>query len=584
MKILESYTRLAKSLFVEEDVKDKKIKFKDKDGNDKEATVGGILKKGEKHPAYDDAKAMMDKGKDGEKEEPSGKLGAGDFERDSDDSEPEDKPFGGDTGKDADYGGGDFTKSADYDMWSDDEPKGDDKPSGEPSNPSGKKERDHEPEEGPTLENHEKYYVHENENSKIIGTLHKPQKPNYDDYDDENKYKKDLEIYKKENAKFMDFYEETVKKEVEAFLNKHGAENVVFMPEGGDEGDNYKEGSEQHMVADHVKGQGGTVDTFDGPEMSQWVNQEGSKDENGDDLFDRLSKNSKPPKTRSQSAAGIYAFMVGQGDDGGDAMEYMDKRSGVDQKEAEQYLKDNGYVGSIPPKNKSEKRHLYLLAFPGDASEKEKKKYNIKEPNGVSEVEEIHNKARQNNMIKKKEHYENSDPPKKVLVVPGASHAFEMRDEFLEKKKEERFSIEAAKKGFKAQSIPKSPESWFGDDESGLKTYGHEGAPESISDVQDLISLATPTGKWFNKTMDGVESGRIKKMSQSVLDSIKKVAANPKVHSSGPEGEAMIIKYFEDKIESGDIEIVKGEPKAEPKKKRKAIGTTRSIGYRGSNY
>jgi len=35
--------------------------------------------------------------------------------------EPEDKPFGGDTGKDADYGGGDFTKSADYDMWSDDD-------------------------------------------------------------------------------------------------------------------------------------------------------------------------------------------------------------------------------------------------------------------------------------------------------------------------------------------------------------------------------------------------------------------------------------------------------------------------------
>ena len=37
--------------------------------------------------------------------------------------EPEDKPHGGDTGKDADYGGGDFTKSADYDMWSDDEPE-----------------------------------------------------------------------------------------------------------------------------------------------------------------------------------------------------------------------------------------------------------------------------------------------------------------------------------------------------------------------------------------------------------------------------------------------------------------------------
>jgi len=31
--------------------------------------------------------------------------------------------FGGDTGKDADYGGGDFTKSADYDMWSYEDPE-----------------------------------------------------------------------------------------------------------------------------------------------------------------------------------------------------------------------------------------------------------------------------------------------------------------------------------------------------------------------------------------------------------------------------------------------------------------------------
>ena len=131
---------------------------------------------------------------------------------------------------------------------------------------------------------------------------------------------------------------------------------------------------------------------------------------------------------------------------------------------------------------------------------------------------------------------------------------------------------------------PKSPEEWFGDDEQGLDLYGHEGTPESISDVQDLISLANPTGKWLDKAIDGAESGRIKRMPQSVLDSIKKAAANPKVHKTGPEGEAMIIKYFEDKIASGDIEIVKSKPKAEPKKKRKAFGTTRSVGYRGSNY
>jgi hypothetical protein len=77
----------------EADVMDKTIKYKDKDGNEKEATVGGILKKGEDHPAYDDAKQMADKG--GEEEPKSKGLGKGDFERD----------FGGDTGTDADAQG-----------------------------------------------------------------------------------------------------------------------------------------------------------------------------------------------------------------------------------------------------------------------------------------------------------------------------------------------------------------------------------------------------------------------------------------------------------------------------------------------
>jgi len=47
----------------EEDVMDKTIKYKDKEGNEKEATIGGILKKGEDHPAHKKAKQMVDKGK-----------------------------------------------------------------------------------------------------------------------------------------------------------------------------------------------------------------------------------------------------------------------------------------------------------------------------------------------------------------------------------------------------------------------------------------------------------------------------------------------------------------------------------------
>ncbi len=72
---------------IDKDLMDKQIVYRDKDtGEDKTISVRGALKQGEDHPAYDDAKKMVDKEKGGnDKEEPSGKLGAGDFERDSDD-------------------------------------------------------------------------------------------------------------------------------------------------------------------------------------------------------------------------------------------------------------------------------------------------------------------------------------------------------------------------------------------------------------------------------------------------------------------------------------------------------------------
>ena len=38
---------------------DKKIKYKDKEGDEKEATVGGVLKQGEEHPAYKKAVAKL---------------------------------------------------------------------------------------------------------------------------------------------------------------------------------------------------------------------------------------------------------------------------------------------------------------------------------------------------------------------------------------------------------------------------------------------------------------------------------------------------------------------------------------------
>ena len=91
------------SIVSEEDVMDKKIKYKDAEGNEKEGTVGGILKKGEDHPAHKQAQQMVDKDKGTKKPTKTTKIKADPFAKDKDDTEvdvggpahpnvPKDKP------------------------------------------------------------------------------------------------------------------------------------------------------------------------------------------------------------------------------------------------------------------------------------------------------------------------------------------------------------------------------------------------------------------------------------------------------------------------------------------------------------
>ena len=105
MKILESYSAIAKSLLLEDD-DDRYVhigygKYKEKDSR-----TGEPLPNSPVYIKTDAGKYIMpdDDEKGGEEEPKGGGMGSGDFERDFDDSEPEDKPFGGDTGRDADYG------------------------------------------------------------------------------------------------------------------------------------------------------------------------------------------------------------------------------------------------------------------------------------------------------------------------------------------------------------------------------------------------------------------------------------------------------------------------------------------------
>ena len=102
----------------------KTVTFKDKDNYEKAKKSGD----------YEDIEGSED---GGEKEEPAGKLGGGDFERDFEDDPDDidnldtaldDVPTRGDPDDSWDDeegrakpSGGDFTKSADYDMWSDDD-------------------------------------------------------------------------------------------------------------------------------------------------------------------------------------------------------------------------------------------------------------------------------------------------------------------------------------------------------------------------------------------------------------------------------------------------------------------------------
>ena len=132
MKILESYKKIAKSMLTEH-AWDRKFgeplptlddvmreasqddddyvsigwgKYKEKDSVD-DPTAPTFKKddSGAFVPAKGADKEKPSKEPKGDKEEPKGKgFSPDDFERDFDDSESEDKPFGGDTGVDADFG------------------------------------------------------------------------------------------------------------------------------------------------------------------------------------------------------------------------------------------------------------------------------------------------------------------------------------------------------------------------------------------------------------------------------------------------------------------------------------------------
>ncbi len=294
-----------------------------------------------------------------------------------------------------------------------------------PQNPSGKKERGdkrksdysnapHEsepgmgdPEKGYDVNAWNEHYVSRDENgSATIGTAH-VSSVNSEDYP-EGENDKDYLADKKASDTSRKFVEDNVIPAVEEIIEEHGAENVVFLGEGGQgDGHNYWPGTEQEMVGQHVADSGGTVDTWDGEYSNHW--------EDDAPIYDDISKKmgndpkTGKPYTKSQIKGATYANMVGQGDDPEESMEYLDD-------EGIQFLIDNGYDGEIPPQTPEDIEKLKKLAYPGDYDD------GVEGP--ISESQEAYNASRRDNLCKKKKEHESEG--KVVIITPGATHAYDL--------------------------------------------------------------------------------------------------------------------------------------------------------------
>ena len=232
-------------------------------------------------------------------------------------------------------------------------------------------------------------YIHKNENgSALIGT------PHYNKNDGDNEEKRFIEknVFPAVKQAVMD-------------AKKSGKE-VVFMAEGGTEpGMLYPEGSEQEMIDDYIKkiDPKAKTTTWDGEYFDQWNPEAG--------FWDETAK--RTGLSKDEVSGAMYAFLVGQNDPPDDAMEYL-KKDGM------KLLRKNGYKGKFPPKEKSKDvKNLYKLAFPQDSGGKVGS-------NTISKYERAFNHLRQQNMLRSKEKYEKEG--KAVIVVPGASHSYEVSD------------------------------------------------------------------------------------------------------------------------------------------------------------
>ena len=210
------------------------------------------------------------------------------------------------------------------------------------------------------------------------------------------------------NEQAQEFVEKNVIPAVKDIMKKAKDEGkeVVFMPEGGQGGDHqYYPGTEQERVAQEVKSGRGAIDTWDGEHSNHWNPKS--------PLYEGMKEKTGGKYSNSQLRAATYANLVGQGDSPEEAMA---ANGGYLDEEGEQFLREMGYDGEIPPQTPEDIEKLKKLAYPGDYDD------GVEGP--ISECQEAFNATRRDNLCKKKKEHESEG--KVVIITPGATHAYDL--------------------------------------------------------------------------------------------------------------------------------------------------------------
>ncbi len=181
-------------------------------------------------------------------------------------------------------------------------------------------------------------------------------------------------------------------------------DKIVFMGEGGDENNNYVEGSEQEYIHNELKKHFPNIenDSWDGADT----------DVHNDQSYLYKEQKKRTGLSHEQVMAGNWANMVGQGE-GLDTMNPADYLTDEGMDFLQQSAKDAGFppIKSFEKPTKRDIHTLYRLNYPQDNGDKKTK---------VGILADTFNNIRDENLIRKMKKYE--DKGYKVVSTAGYSH------------------------------------------------------------------------------------------------------------------------------------------------------------------